>query len=384
MKLHIVLMFTLACICHTSEIWYQADISTHLVPSFHRVYKTMQQDITNKLLTIDSKLLTTNHAAMASFSSGLHCEVQKLIQNIDASVTVSSDIRVKVEDKLKNITEDISTKESEIARVETQIRSTSASIQAKQSQLTTAEESVKQSEASVLNAQNELVSAEKEVEAAKLCAGLFGRRKRFLDNLWNPMDLFFIKPMEFAMNTAGGLLVNGVVKPVCSVINFQKVDNAKKNVESKKNELAFFRNLVETYKNDLNSIQNDLIAYNAKLQNLNYELNQLKSSLAEIPEEQHIIVFIDQKLSNIASYIRTLFHKSVSFIDVINKVIDFEYMIKPLNAVYDELKQNQFMAAINFDKVSAVQINQAKTKLQALASTQSTLPWNMENITCSK
>lgn len=384
MKFPMFLMLLCTWICHGNEIWYQSEISTHLEPSFRIVYKTMQQDIINKLLTIDSKLLTTNQAAMTSFSSDLYCEMEKFIQNIAATAAASSDIRTMVENKLNNITEDISNKESEIARLETQLRGIHANIQGKQSQITVAEESVQQAETSVLNAQNELYGAEKEVEAAKLCAGLFGKRKRFLDTLWKPMDFFFIKPMEFAMNTAGGMMVNGFVKPVCSVINYQKVDDAKKNVESKKHELTFFRNLVETYKNDLTSIQSDLTTYSAQLNNLNYELNQLKSSLTQLPVEQHLIVSIDQKLTNTASYIRTLFYKSTSFIDIVKKVIDFEYMIKPLNAVYDELKQNQFIGAFNFDKISSAQVDQAKAKLQGLTSAKFSVTWNVENIRCSK
>lgn len=384
MKIHLFLTLLCTWICYGKEIWYQAEMYEHLEPSFHMVYKTMQQDIINKLLNMDSKLLTTNQAAMTSFSSNLYCEMGKFIQNIDATVAVTSNIRSMVEDKLKNITDYISAKESEIARLETQIASSHASIQGKQAQITVAEESVKQAEASVLNAQSELNDAEKEVQAAKLCAGLFGKRKRFLDVLWSPMDFFFVKPMELAMNTAGGMLVNGFVKPVCTVINYQKVDEAKQHVESKKHELTFFKNLVQTYQNDLSSIQTDLATSNAQLQNLNSELNQLKSSLTELPDEQHLIVLIDQKLNNAASFLRTLFYKSASFIDVIKTAIDFEYMIKPLNAVYDELKENQFMVAFNYNKISATQIDQVKAKLQGLSSAKFPLPWNVENIRCSK
>ena len=359
-------------------------MSTNLVPPFNNAYKLLQQNILNQLLAMDPQTFTNSQSEMNTFSSNLYCEVGKLLDFIDTSINASTRIRTQVDSKLNTINQEISIKEGEIARVETQIQGVAANIENKQSQIKIAEESVKQAEIAVGNAETELRQAEKEVEEARLCAGLLGRKKRFLGAFWTPMEYFFVKPMELAMNTAGGMMVNGFVKPVCSVINYQQIDNAKKNVETKKQELVSFRNLVNTYKNDLKPIQNELIAYSTALQQLNNELNELKITLITLPAEQHIIISIDQTLKATESYIRTLFTTSASFIDVIMKMIDFEFVIKPMNAIYEELQQKQFLLALNFGKMTEAQINQAKTKLQSLVLLAFNSPWKTENMRCSK
>jgi septal ring factor EnvC (AmiA/AmiB activator) len=382
MRFCIILVLFYAHICHGSDIWYQAEMSIHLVPPFQSVYTTLQKNILDKLLTINSNSLTTNDDALTSFASNLHCEVAKLLKYLDASVVASNNIRIIVDNKLTTIINDISAKESEIARTDGQIRDMNAKIQAKRSQINAADQSVRQAESSMADAQNALNRAEQEVEDAKLCIGIFGRRKRFLGSLWDSIQTSVLKPIESAFNTAGGAIVGNIVKPVCSVINFQQVDNTRKNVENKKNELSSFRNQVQTFKNDLNSIQNDLVTYNSQLTNFNYQLSQLKNSLIALPDEQHIILSINQKLTNVVGHIRILLGGSTSFLDAVTAVVDFEAIVKPLNAIYDELQQNQFMVSFNADKISMEQINQAKINLQTLIVSIPSMPFNMGGTRC--
>jgi peptidoglycan hydrolase CwlO-like protein len=395
MKLCIILILFYGYICHGNEIWYQTEMSTYLVPPFQSVYTTLQNNILDKLLTIDSNSLTTNDGALTSFASNLHCEVEKLLKYLDVAVGASNNIRINVDRKLATISNDISVKESEIARTDGQIRDINSKIQAKRSQITAGEQSVRQAEGLAADAQNALHRAEQEVEDAKLCSGLIGRRrKRFIGNLWNSIQTSVLKPIESAantaggaiqsaINTAGGAIVDNIVKPVCSVINFQQLDNARRNVENKKNDLSSFRNQVQTLKNDLNSLQNDLVKYDAQSYNLNYQLNQLKNSLIALPNEQHIILSINQKLTDVVSHIRTLLGGSTSFLDAMTIVSDFQSVVKPLNTIYDELQQNQFMVSFNPGKISMAQTNQAKISLQALIASIPSTPLNMGGARCS-
>ncbi len=383
MKLCIVLLLVFGYICHATDIWYQAEMSLNLVPPFQTVYTTLQNNIVDKLSTIDSNSLATDDAALTSFGLNLRCEVEKLLKYLDISVTASNNIRIKVDQKLTTIMNEISAKEGEIARTDGQIRDMNAKIQAKRSQISAAEQSVRQAESSVADAQNALNRAEQEVEDAKLCSGLFGRKKRFLGDLWNSIQNSVFKPIESAVNTAAGAIVDNIVKPVCSVINYQQVDNARRNVENKRNELASFRNQVVTFKNDLNSIQNDLTTFNSQLFNLKYQLTQLQSSLIALPNEQHIILSINRKLTDVVSHIRALLAGSTTFQDVITIVVDSESVVKPLNAVYDELQQNQFMVSFNGGKISIEQINQAKISLQALIAAIPNIPFDMGGARCS-
>jgi len=366
----------------------------HILYHHFRMYtQHCKKNIVDKLLTIDSNLLTTNDGALTSFASNLYCEVEKLLKYLDVSVTASNNIRIKVDHKLTTIINDISAKESEIARTNGQIRDMNTKIQAKRTQISAAEQSVRQAERSVGDAQNALNRAEQEVEDAKLCTGLFGRRKRFLGDLWNSIQTSVLKPIESAVNTAGGAIqsalnsaggaiVDNVVKPVCSVINFQQVDNARRNVDNKKNELANLRNQVQTFKNDLNSIQSDLTIYNSQLYNFNYQLNQFKNSLIDLPNEQHIILSINQKLTDLVNHIRTLLRGSTSFLDAITTLLDSESIVKPLNDIYDQLQQNQFMGSFNQGKISMEQINQAKINLQTLIASIHNMPFNIEGTRC--
>jgi len=96
-----------------------------------------------------------------------------------------------------------------------------------------------------------------------------------------------------------------------------------------------------------------------------------------------MIIMIHQKLSGVVTQIRTLFSGSTSFLDAMTKVVDFDSIVKPLNAIYDELQQNQLTVSSITGKMSMEQINQAKIGLQALAVAISSMPFNMGGISCS-
>ncbi|CAF0806740.1 unnamed protein product [Adineta steineri] len=384
-------------------------MSTYVVPPFQNVYRTLKENIFDKVLAIDSNSLTTDDNALTSFGSNLYCELEALSKNLDASVAASNNVRVQVNFKLFTLKQEIAAKENEIARMDTQIRDANGKIQAKQTQINAADQSVQQSERLVADAQNALQRAEQEVANAQLCSGLFGRRKRFLGNVWNSIGSAIntaanavgsaattaVDAVGSAANTAAGAIgsaantvadavVDNVVKPVCSVINFQQVDNARRNVENKKNELASFRNLVQSLRNEFNSLQNDLTINKAQLNNFNSQLNQLKNSLISLPSEEHMIIMIHQKLSDVVTQIRTLFSGSTTFLNALSGVFDSESIVKPLNAVYDELQKNQFMGPFSVGKISIEQINQAQINLQALIVAVPNMLSNMGAVRCSK
>ncbi|CAF1082858.1 unnamed protein product [Adineta ricciae] len=409
MKLSLVLLFISVYLCHTSDIWYQADMSTTLVPPFQNVYTTLQQTLISRLSTLNGDSLPTDEPTLTSITSMFYCEVEKLVKNLDLTLLASNNIRIKVDQKLASIMNEIKAKENEIARMNGQIQDVNGKIQAKQSQISTAEQSVRQAENSVNEAQNALQRAEKEVEEAQKCSGLFGRRKRFLGNIWNSIQSVVNDAgnaissavnqagnaigsvvnqaggaIESAANTVGNAIVDNVVKPVCSVINFQQVDNARRNVENKRNELVNYRSQVQSLKNDLNSMQNDLVVYSAQLYNLNYQLTQLQNSLVALPNEQHIILSINQKLSSVASTVQLALNNAGSFPNGLMTMIDFDSIVKPLNAVYDELQQNQFMTSFSIAKLSGQEVNQAKTGLQVLIDSMLNFPFNANNARCSK
>lgn len=395
MKLCILLVLFYGYFCYGTDIWYQTEMSTYLVPPFQNVYTTLQQNIVGKLLTADSNPLTANDGTPAPTATDVLCGVKKLQQNLEIALIISNSIRNKVDTKLTSIMNDIAAKESEIGRLNGQIQDVNGKIQAKQAVIASAEQSVRQSEASVAAAENELRNAEKEVQDAQLCGGLIGRRKRFIGNLWNSIQNNVLKPIESAINTAGGAIesaintaggaiVDNVVKPICGVINVQQLDNAKRKVESKRNELSAARNQLQTLNNDLNSMRNELTTHNAQLHNLNYQLKELKDSLIPLPTEQHIILSISQKFTSAVTHLRTVVGASPSFINVVAAAFDSNAVVQSLNAVYDELQQNQFMTSFNIPKISTEQISQANINLQASAASMPSTAINMQAITCSK
>jgi peptidoglycan hydrolase CwlO-like protein len=416
MKLSIVLILFSAYLCNANDIWYQREIATWLVPTFQYSYMLLQGNILNKLSTFNSNSLLINDDAFALVASNLYCEMDKLIKALDVAVTSSNNIRIKVDQKLASLMNEIAAKEKEVAQTNNQIENISSKIQSKEVEIVAAEQSVRQIESSVADAENALQRAEKEVADAQLCAGLIGRKKRFLGSIWNSIQTSVIKPIESAVNTAGSAITSAantagnaitsaantagnaitsagntvgeailgnVVKPVCTVINFQQVDSTRRNVENKKNELAAIRNQLYTLQNDLNSMKNDLVIYSTQVYNLYHELTQLHSSLLVLPTEQHIILEINQKLASVAAYIRSSFSGSASFFDKINTMVSFDLLIQPLNTIYDELQQNQLMTSLNTGKISTEQFDQAKIGLRALTVATVNMPFLMESINCA-
>ena len=397
MKLSIVFVLFFGYFCHGSDIWYQAEMSTWFVPPFQYAYTILQTNVLTKLSTIDANSLSTRADAPTALATNMYCEVDKLIRALDVSVTSSNNIRIKVDQKLATLTSEIAAKEKEVAQTNAQIQSMNGKIQSKESEIASGEQSVRQAESSVNAAQNALQGAEKDVADAQLCAGLIGRRKRFLGNVWNSIQSAANaagNAISSAANTAGnaissaanevaGAIVENVFKPVCSVINFQQVDNARRNVENKKNELSASRARVQTLKNDMNAMQNELVTFNSQVYNLYYQLTHLQGSLVTLPTEQHIIMEINRKLTSVVTFIRSSFGNAASFFEAMAAMTTFDSLIQPLNAIYDELQQNQFMTSLSTGKVSVEQFNRAQAGLQALAAAMVNVPINMGSINCA-
>lgn len=384
MKAAVIFFIFYAHFCFGNNMWYQTEISLHLVPPFNSVYTIFQQNILNEVLKLDSNLLAINESAFSAFSTSIHLEASNLLKYLNLSVMASNNIRIKVDQKLMTIINEIAAKENEIELIGQQIQDMADNIEVKHAQISSAEESVKQAELSVISADNALLLAEKEVEDAKLCAGLLGKRKRALNTMFN----LFFKPMELAVNTginmmgssmgaAGNVMVNGIVKPVCSVINYQKIDNAKKNVETTKNTLSALKYRIQTLTNDLNSMQTDLNTYNAQLFDLSNMLNELKDSVIDLPSEQHVILSIHEKLTNVISQLFGVMAGSASFLDAMMKMIDFESIVKPLNDIYDDLLDNHLIISLDHGKIRIEQINQAKSILESVVAMLLNMPFKM-------
>jgi len=390
----IILVLFYGYVCYGNEIWYQAEMTANVVPSFQNAYGTMQQNILDKLLTTDINSLATNDDALKSFAVNLNCQIEKIFKYLDSSAIAGNNIRIKVDQKLTSITQAIQQKQNEIAGTNVQIQNVNSRIQMKRNQINAADANVRQAEAAVASATNALHNAEREVEDAKLCQGLFGRKKRFLGNIWNSIQNAVINPVGQALNTAAGAIeqaanvvanavVDNVVKPVCSVINYSALDNAIRNVENKKNELSSFKNQVQTFKNELTTIQNELTVFNSQLYNLNYQLNELQNSLVELPNEKHVILLINQRLTDVLGHMRKFFSGSTILKDVMKTLIDFDLIMKPLNVVHEELRRNQLMAAYPGGEITIQKTNQVKINLEILIVLLGDMSFNIGSKNCS-
>ncbi|CAF1298084.1 unnamed protein product [Didymodactylos carnosus] len=331
--------------------WYRNETSSKIVPPYKKSYTILQNDILNKLVNVDIEILHDSDEAATLLVKNIHCAAKTMSDNLSQAVHASDLILDIVDEALVNTASDIIQQESEIHRTQMSINRVNTGIQDTQLRLHRAEISFREKEHGLDLANEQLKRAQEDVEDARLCRG-----KRFIGSWWRQN---VVQPVEKTVKQV-------IVKPVCRVVNYHGIESAKDRRSSASDAVNLARQDVSHLKSQLSDLTRNREMYVKELEIENKRSEVLNNTLTEMKERQLLVSSITSQLKAANLYLTNFYGTSTILVDEIKRLVDFERLITPLNAVYNEMLNNHVMSAFAGGQISVETVEHVKTNLDIL------------------
>ncbi|CAF1398922.1 unnamed protein product, partial [Didymodactylos carnosus] len=182
------------------------------------------------------------------------------------------------------------------------------------------------------------------------------RGKRFIGSWWRQN---IVKPVEKAVKQV-------VVKPICRVVNYHGIESAKDKRSSASDAVNLARQDVFHLKSQLSDLTMSREMYVKELEMENKRLEVLNNTLTEMKGRQLLVSSITTQLKAANLYLTNFYGTSTILLDEIKRLVDFERLITPLNAVYTEMLNNHVMSAFPGGQISVETIEHVKMNLDKL------------------
>ncbi|CAF1579556.1 unnamed protein product [Didymodactylos carnosus] len=332
-----------------TESWYETKMNETVIPAYKDVYTILQQSILNSLL---ANANTKDNSAVSELVSNLTCSVESLYNSVGTAVNESQKLRSEIDQKVEDAAAAVSAKEGEINGKEGEIQQKTAEIQGIQTQLSTAEQGLRDKQQNLANAENALRIAENELEEARRCH--LGRKRR---DWWSDR-------------------VGDIVGPICSVLNYDGINTAKDARNNAQSQVTSAQQQVDSYRQQLSSIQGQKTDLDTQLSQLQAQLQALQSTLLTLREESNTVATIDYELKRAIGHIKGIWDASAVLFTTIKNLINFDLLISPLNAIYDELTQSNLLMNMPVGIISNSTLIKVKQSVDKLAKVLPKLPFN--------
>ncbi|CAF0808752.1 unnamed protein product [Didymodactylos carnosus] len=348
-----VFLFALVCSVSTDDtgVWYKTKMSEDVVPPYTDAYETLQ-DILKQLSVVNTSQLLTNQTTVTALASILNCQISNLTISLSTTFNASDDIRDELDKKLATAVASTSSQESQIKSIEEQVAQIDVSLQGAQNQLSAAQNALEGKQQELSRAEAALQEAQRKVDAARNCM----RRRKGIFSFLNPI--------------------------VCPVFNWGGIDSAKENRGRAEGDLARARQQVTDYQNTVNGYQQQKDSANAQLADARNRLQISKNTLTTLQQQRDLASSINFELKKIIVHISVLSSTSTVLKDAIGNIVDFNLLIKPLNAIYDELKTNQLAIVFGSPLITDDNIAKIKPILDKVISQLPNMPLNTGSSDC--
>ncbi|CAF2783507.1 unnamed protein product [Rotaria sp. Silwood2] len=291
----VVLLVPLACLvfADTQQEWYKVQIETQVLPFYVLAYHNLQNHVLNELLTVDAASL--DDTAVGQLVNRLYCAIREVYNSLQQAVLASEQLRVHVSDRLTSSVAQASAYEQDVLDKESAISQVDQALSGALTQLALAEHAVIEKEKAVASADQTVRDAEYAIEQAKKCRG----KRSWFSQITRPI----VRPIENAIKDV-------VIKPICSVINYGGIDNAKSRRNDAYNQLQSARAQVEHYRQVG-------AGHRTTKESLEIQLNGLRSLLANIQVAFQVLQSELTVTMNIAEEVRQMYKNEQSFHDTI-------------------------------------------------------------------
>jgi len=346
------------------ESWYQSQIQSNILPPFQNAYKMLQERVLNELLNVNLESLVDNDDAVSQLASKLDCGAQNSFKQLEKAVIASNNLRQTIDGQLLTVINSIGSKESEITRTQSQIQTADKNVEGLVVLLKIAEEAVQQNLVAVQQAENEVRAAEDAVEEARKCFGKRSLRKKrgWFSSITKPI----FKPI--------GSVLNVIAKPLCSVINSGGIDNAKDRRGRAHTNLNSAQQEAARYRNELAARQQEKSILEGQLNGLITTLGTSKQALTELQRERDITITLNEQLKRAVYQLQSSLTASSVLQDVMKNLIDFNWLIAPLNAIQETMMNNHVMAS--FGQITSQQMAKIKQTVEQVIAILPNMPWN--------
>ncbi|CAF3440405.1 unnamed protein product [Rotaria socialis] len=348
----------------TQQEWYKVQIETQVLPFYVQAYRILENHVVNELLAVNATSL--GDTAVGQLVNRLYCAVREVYNSLQQSVMSSEQLQNHVSDRLQSSVAQESVYKRDIREKEIAISETDQAISGALAQFALAEQTVIEKEKGVASAEQAVRDAQDAVEKAEKCRG----KRSWFSQITRPIT----RPIENAIKDV-------IIKPICSVINYGGIDNAKSRRQDAQNQLhsaqaqvQHYRQLVKEHLARKESLEMQLRGLQSLLANIQGVLQALQSELvitANITRELKIVNTQLQAVSTSSSVL----HNTVAYL------VDFELLITPLNAIYESIQQ--VTALDTTALISQNQIIQFKKSLGQIAALLPNMPFNLNtDFTC--
>ena len=175
------------------------------------------------------------------------------------------------------------------------------------------------------------------------------------------------------------------VKPVCNVVNRKGIQNAKDVRSAAGQTLDDAQRRLSTQQQQLNKRRGQLSDAQAKRNTVNQQRNSLNLDLSNLKSKDTIISSLAEQFAKISTHLATVVGSAEVLNNEIKRLLDFELVIEPLNALVQQMTQNGLMSSFGFE-ISADTIvtlttflNQINEKLASLPLIIRKIPSNEQN-----
>ncbi|CAF0729844.1 unnamed protein product [Adineta steineri] len=302
-----------------------------VVPSYCTAYKTLNEDIVEKLLAAD---IESDEAAIEALVNSLLCGAKNVRNQLHKATNATEHIRITIDEQITQLVLSISSQEERVRQSEEAIQQASNNIQHSQRQLDMAQAAVHDSHNSVNAANHAVHEAEEEVRQAHIC-GMGRRKRRDLEDFFSNLN-----PIKIFREVVG--------KPLCSVINSGSIDNAKERRALAHQNLHHANERLHTHQQNLNTQRAQYNAAQAQHHAANIQLQSMTSALNEQRAKQSLVASLTKQLKDVEVHLNKVLGSSTVLQDEMSQLIDFDLVIEPLNNIYDEMIKNNIMKSFGF------------------------------------
>ncbi|CAF1432852.1 unnamed protein product [Didymodactylos carnosus] len=330
--------------------WYENHMSTEVVPPYKHAYVVIQQQILNPLILADVEKLKDDEAAVIQLAKHIHCAAKDVHDNLGKAVEASLNINQKIEQIQVQTVSAMSVKEGEIRQLESNIHTTNAGIHSTGVQLSQAENDVRKKEHDVNVAAANWRQAEKDVRDARHCLS-----KRFLGEL----KIIWRKVIE---------------RPLCRIFNNGGINGAKDRRSDAGNALSLAERTAGHFRQQLHDLRVRKTNFDTYLNGLKARLHVLQSTRNELQQQQSHTSTVITQLKQAIQHLESFSSTSSVLVTILKRLVEFDILIQPLNAVYNEMLKSQIMAQFPDGQISAETIQQVKQSIEKLSVILRTMP----------
>ncbi|CAF0788326.1 unnamed protein product [Rotaria sp. Silwood1] len=340
--------------------WYKTQIVDTVIPPYHAAYTTLNEKIVQRLLTAN---IDSDETTIRTLVDSLVCASRNVQNKLTEATKASEQIRNSLDEKIAQLVLSIVNQENKVRESQESVNQANINIEHAQQQVTTAENAVQDRQNALNTAEHDMRAAQKAVERARVCGRR--RRKRGFGKWWRKK---VEKPFVQAVRQT-------VIKPVCSVINSGGIDNAKHRRALAEHTFREAQQRLTQYQQNLAHQRAQHAIAQTQLNEANSQLNILKNQLNEQKAKQLIIILLIKQFKSVEIHLKDVLGSSVVLEDAISQLINFQLVIAPLHAIYNEMITNNVMNSFNFE-ISAEMIAKILTNLTFLKEKMPKMPLN--------